>query len=272
MRVHCPEIAVPKATRTYFFALAVILLVSAGCQSSHRDVVSFLKAHEHEVSAIEYRVGIPDDIAITAPQVLEIDGVSQTIRPDGKIALRLLGPVKVVGMTDKEIAAKLTTLLEPYYETPKVAVRVTGYHSKVIYLAGQVLGAGGIRGGGNGGWASDAWTSIPYTGRDTVLDVLARSGISFIAWRSKVQVIRSSPHEEERRRILVNVDHMMRTGDTSNNILLEPDDILYVPPTPLGWLGLRIQEVLFPLRPVVQGYTYPATVMDANDVYEDRND
>ena len=248
--------------------MAALALACVGCQSSHRDLTAFLKAHEHEVSAIEYRVGIPDTIAISAPQVLEIDSVRQPVRPDGKIALRLLGPVKVVGLTEKEIAAKLRRLLEPYYDAPKVQVRVASYRSKVIYLAG-VIGSGNLGGGGNAN--AEGWASVPYTGRDTVLDLLAGRNLSFLAWWSQVQVIRSSPFEKDRRRIVIDVDHMIRTGDTSRNVLLQPNDILYIPPTPLGWLGLRVQEVLFPFQPIIQGYTFPARVADLNDAY-DNND
>ncbi len=248
------------------------LMFATGCQSKHHDIVSFLKAHEHEVSAIEYRVGIPDVIEISAPQVLEIDRVRQTIRPDGKIALRLLGPVKVVGMTEKEIAAKITRLLEPYYEDPKVQVRVTRHLSKRIYLAGQVMGGNGNGMNQGGGVVADNWTAMPYTGRDTVLDVLANGGMSFIAWRNKVQVIRSSPQEEERRKIVVDIDRMIRTGDTSQNVLLQPNDIVLVPPTPLGWLGLRVQEVLFPFQPVIQAYNTPANLIDSTEEYQNEDD
>jgi protein involved in polysaccharide export with SLBB domain len=229
--------------------------------------VAFLKAHEHEVSAIEYRVGIPDVISISAPQVLEIDRVSQQIQPDGKISLRLLGQVKVVGLTEKEIAAKLVTLLQPYYEEPRVQVRVVRYESKRIYVAGLV-GNANLNGGGQ--QAGELWSSVPYTGRDTVLDVLSRVGFSFIAWRSQVHVVRSSPYPGEQREIILDVDHMIATGDTSRNVLLQPNDIVYVPPTPLGWLGLRVQEVLFPLQPMIQAYSTPAQVMASTDYYRDR--
>ncbi len=254
------------ALRNIVTASLGFVLLCSGCQSSHRDLVAFLKAHEHEVSAIEYRVGIPDEITISAPRILEIDRVTQNVRPDGKISLRLLGPVKIVGLTEKEIAAKLTRLLEPYYEDPKVQVRVTGYRSKVIYLAGQVGGYGNAGGGRN---VTEGWSSRPYTGRDTVLDILAEESMSFIAWKSQVKVIRSSPIEGERREILIDVDHMIATGDTSKNVLLQPNDILYVPATPLGWLGLRIQEILFPLQPVMQAYSTPARLMDTQDEYDD---
>jgi len=246
-------------------ALATLPMIVCGCASTHRDMIQFLKAYEHEVSAIEYRVGVPDQLGISAPQVLEIDRTNQTIQPDGKINLRLLGPVKVVGLTEKEIAAKLTDQLRPYYEDPKVQVKVNKYLSKRIYMYGQVGNNGG--GGSGGNVAQDNWLSLPYTGRDTVLDVLAKTGLSFISWRSQVHVIRSSHNEDQRFDMLVDVEKMMRTGDTSQNVLLQPGDIVYVPPTPLGWFGLRVQEVLFPFQPVINAYATPASVLSATDEY-----
>lgn len=84
-----------------------------------------------------------------------------------------------------------------------------------------------------------------------------------------MKIIRPSPDRKERREIIVDVDRMIRTGDTSANILIEPDDIIYVPPTPLAWVGLRIRELLFPVSPVLDAYVTPATVMDASDEYDD---
>ncbi|GMU37069.1 MAG: hypothetical protein AMXMBFR22_12600 [Phycisphaerae bacterium] len=234
-------------------ALAAIILPVAGCSHKNKDMLDFLQAHEHEVSAIEYRVGVPDGIEISAPRILEIDGEMHRVQPDGKINLRLLGEVKVSGMTAKEIASKLEVLLSKYYQDPKVNVRVSGYNSKKYYVFGEVGGVG----------------PRVYTGRDTLLEVIARSGTSFLSWTSQVKIIRPSPDRKERREIIVDVDRMIRTGDTSANILIEPDDIIYVPPTPLAWVGLRIRELLFPVSPVLDAYVTPATVMDASDEYDD---
>ena len=74
------------------------LLGGAGCASpKNADMLHFLREREHKVSAIEYRIGIPDTVAITAPRALEINGEVQRLQPDGKINLRLLGQVKVFG-------------------------------------------------------------------------------------------------------------------------------------------------------------------------------
>ena len=224
-------------------------------------------AYRETSSSIEYRVGIPDTIAVTAPQIPEIDGERQVIQPHGKISLRLLGEVHVDGMTVKEIAAKLTTLLKEYYENPKVQVRVAGYASKKIYVFGQVGGSAS-----GGGASTSGGQAMPYTGRNTLLDTLADAGLNIIAWRSQIKVIRANPEKHKRHVINVDIDRMVEKGDTSMNLLLEPGDIVYVPPTPLGWVGLRVQEMMFPLSPIMNGYTMPATMMATHDVYDERRD
>lgn len=229
-----------------------VLFMSAACSTTrNKDILHFLREHEHEVSAIEYRVGIPDTVGISAPRILEIDGERQRIQPDGKINLRLLGEVKIVGMTAKEIAAKLEVLLSRYYVDPKVSVRVLGYASKKYYVHGQSLQGG----------------PKAYTGRDTLLDAVLNAGIDFRSWTKHVSVIRPAHGDTPIRRIEVDVDQMIRKGDWSQNILLEPNDVVYIPPTPGAWIAQRIYEVLYPVGPVIQAYVTPAYLRSAGDVY-----
>lgn len=251
---------VVRPTFTRIALITVLGGTMGGCasnkkKSSETDILHFLRGHEHQVSAIEYRVGIPDAIAITAPRVLEIDGETQRIRPDGKISLRLLGDVKVVGMTAKEIAAKLEVLLSRYYADPKVDVRVVSYQSKNYYVYGMAGGVG----------------PKPYTGRDTLFDAVIKAGTNFLSWTSRVKVIRPAHGDRPVRVIQVDMDKMAKTGDWSQNILLEPDDIVYIPPTPGGWIGLQIRSVLYPVAPVANAYVTPARLMDARDEYDDEN-
>lgn len=236
--------------------LALIPFVGIGCAAKNPDMLHFLREHEHEVSAIEYRVGIPDSISISAPRISEIDGENLRIQPDGKVNMRLLGEMKVVGMTAKEIAAKLELQLSRYYVDPKVSVRVSSYQSKKYYVQGQIAQAG----------------PRPYTGRDTLIDAITRSGADFLSWTSQTKVIRPAHGETPIRTMQIDVDKMIKTGDWSQNILLEPDDIVYVPPTPLAWVGLRVREVLYPVSPAIDAYLTPAQIEDANEEYTDDDD
>jgi len=243
------------ASRLFLGSLTILALHATGCAVSNVDMLHFLRQHQHEVSATEYRVGIPDRITISAPQVAEIDGENPRIQPDGKINLRLLGEVSIVGMTAREIAAKLEVLAGRYYVDPKVRVRVSDFASKKYYVQSQ-SGAGGTR---------------PYTGRDTVLDAVLASGTDFRSWTSRVTVTRPAHGDEPVRKIQIDIDKMMRRGDWNQNILLEPNDVVSIPPTPGAWLAMRVREVLYPVSPVIQAYTAPAYLAGADEVYTKEN-
>ncbi len=232
--------------------IVALAFFCAGCAPKNADMLHFLRDHRHEVSAMEYRLGIPDSVGISAPRIAEIDGEQQRIQPDGKINRRLLGEVKVVGMTGKELAAKLEVLLSRYYVDPKVSVRVLVYASKKYYVHGHAL-----RG------------SRPYTGRDTLIDAVVASGVDYRSWTSRIRIIRPSHGETPVRTLGVNVDRMIREGDWSTNVLLEPNDIVYIPPTPLAWVGLRIRELLDPIGPLARAYTAPAYLANLDEAYDD---
>lgn len=238
----------------YLVALAIGALLGSGCASTaHDELVAFLRAHEAEVAGGSYTVRPPDSIAIHAPGAEEIDGTVQSVRSDGKVVLRLLGEVDVAGLSPEEIADKLETQLTRYYDDPEVLVQVAAYKSQFYYVFGEVNGAG----------------PYPYTGRDTLLMALAQARPTFLAWRSQVRVTRPAPDGEEAKTIVVDLGHMVRSGDLSQNILLQEGDIVVVPPTPLAWVGLRVRELLFPVDPLLQAYGRPADAIRWTHTYED---
>lgn len=230
----------------------LVAIGCTGCAPNNIDMLHFLREREHNVSAIEYRVGIPDAISIHAPRIHEVDGETVQIQPDGKVSLKLIGDVKIVGMTAKEIAVKLGILLSEYYVDPQVTVRIALYASKKYYIHGEGVAVG----------------ARPYTGRDTLIDAVGPAASNFLAWTQKVKVVRPSFGDRPVRTIEVDVHKMIHTGDWSQNILLEPDDIVFVPPTPIAWIAHRITEILFPVSPVVQAYATPAYLRGIDTIYD----
>lgn len=228
--------------------LATVLLVGllAGCSPSDQEINAFIHAWEASVSSPEYRVQPPDGLEVRSPTAPELDGQSQIIRSDGKITLNLVGDVKVAGLTPAEVARKVESLLRTYYVDPQVNVRVSGSNSQRYYVFGEVSSVG----------------AFPYTGRDTLLNVLAFSQPTFAAWKNQVKVIRPS-HEKGGRRIMtVDTDRIIKEGKLEQNILLEAGDIVYVPPTPLAWVAMRVREVIWPFAPIAETVTNPVQVTD----------
>jgi polysaccharide export outer membrane protein len=230
------------------------LATCAGCSAKYEDLKAFVQSHDHgDTAASTYRIDPPDVIAISSPTSNEVDNVYQTVGIDGKVSLKLLGEIKVSRLTPREVASKLEEMLRRYYVDPKVHVRIAGYRSKKIYVMGQV----------------DQRGPMTFTGRDTVLDVLARAKPNFIAWGAQTKIIRPSANPNERHEIIVNVDDIMQKGDLRGNVVLQPGDIIYVPPTPMGWVGLRVREALFPFTPIEEAYRTPTDFATATDRYED---
>jgi len=234
-------------------AVLATLLASAGCASQHEQMVAFLRAHEAEVSTGSYVVRPPDTIVISAPRVPEVDGTAQMVRTDGKVVLRLLGEVEVAGLSTEQIADKLKAQLSRYYVEPDVVVQVIGYNSQFYYVFGEV-GARGPR---------------RFTGRDTLLMALAEAQPTWLAWRAQIRVTRPSVTEQERKVIVVDLDKMIQSGDTTMNVLLQEGDIIEVPPTPLAWVGHRFRELMYPVDPVLRAYNTPADAIQSTNTYED---
>ena len=232
------------------------LCLASGCSPSDREINAFIHDWEASVAGTGDVVEPPDVIEIHSPDAPEIDGEVQMVDASGKVSLRLIGQVKVAGLTPVEIARKLEAILSKYYKDPTVRVRLTERASQKIYVFGQVNSGG----------------RFPFTGRDTVLSVLAKAQPTFMAWKSQVKVIRPSHEEEKRHVIVVDADKIMNDGDLEMNVLLEEGDIIYVPPTPLAWVGLRIREVLFPADQVVNATVEPGQANnDVQYAYDNNN-
>jgi protein involved in polysaccharide export with SLBB domain len=225
--------------------LAAFLLLSTlgltGCFSSRpEDIEAFLRPQDVSVTAENYVLQPPDAIEIHCSMVPEINGQRQQIRPDGKVSFEALGDIVVAGKTIEEVEDVLEQKVEELYtlvgDNP-IDVRVSAYTSKVYYVLGQVSGAG----------------PRLYTGRDTVLTALAYAYPNPMAWEERVQVIRPSADEEIRPRIFeVNFKRMITRGDISKDVLLQEGDIIYVPPTVLAAIAMKLEEVL---RPIGRAFT-----------------
>jgi hypothetical protein len=63
--------------------------------------------------------------------------------------------------------------------------------------------------------------------------------------------------------MLVNLAAMYEQGDLSQNVLLKPNDIIYVQANPFAKVGLALQNVLFPVRPALSAASTPASFATA---------
>lgn len=249
--------------------LSGILLSGAiGCYNP-KDVQAFLEQPQRPVSGMEYRVYPPDVIQFHSTNVPEITKMIQQVRPDGRIALPLIGEVDVAGKTPGEIGEIVSEIAGNFYEQVDVTVQVIDYRSQSFYVFGQVSSPG----------------PYPWTGKDSLLDALAKAKPNNLAWPERIILVRGDDpqtggyytdprgmnrvkyrmkgHSKEdenrpRKTMVFNLFAMVEEGDFSNNVMMRPNDVIYVQPHPLAAIGLEIQKLLFPISPAVQTISAPA--------------
>jgi polysaccharide export outer membrane protein len=222
--------------------IGVLIAVGlSGCFSSNpKDIEAFLKPYQVNVTAASYVLQPPDEVEIHCSKVPEIHLQKQQIRPDGKISFETLGEIEAAGKTVEQVSNALRTkVLELYKLTDEkpIDVRITVYRSKVYYVLGEVYVPG----------------PKPYSGRDTVLTAIAGAQLNPMAWKERIQIIRPSADKSVRPQIFeVNFDKMSAHGDTSKNVMLQEGDIIFVPPTVLAAVAMKIEEVI---RPIARAFS-----------------
>jgi polysaccharide export outer membrane protein len=218
------------------------MISQTGCYSSHpKDIEAFLMPDKVDVTAEDYVLQPPDEVEVRCSRVPEIDQQRQRIRPDGKISFETLGEIEAAGRTPEQVAnilrAKVLELYKLEGEKP-IDIRIVAFQSKVFYVLGQVMSPG----------------PKIYTGRDTALTAIAHARLNPMAWKERIQVIRPSKDKNVKPKIFeVNFERMVAHGDTSKDVLLQEGDIIYVPPTVLAVVALKIEEALRPIARAFSG-------------------
>jgi polysaccharide export outer membrane protein len=136
------------------------------------------------------------------------------VRPDGKISTPLVEDMVAVGKNPSALARDIEKVLSEYVRAPTVNVIVT----QPVGAFGQVQVIGQVTRPG----------SLPYRAGMKLLDaVLTVGGVTQFAAGNRTKVERSA--QGSKQEIKVKLDNLLNKGDMSQNLPLQPGDVIVVP-------------------------------------------
>jgi polysaccharide biosynthesis/export protein len=163
-----------------------------------------------------YIIGALDEITVFVWRNPEL-GARVQVRPDGRITTPLITDMVAVGKTPAQLAEDIRVLLGQYIQDPLVSVMVDrpqGTFSQQIRIVG----------------ATERPAAIPYRANMTLLDaMIAVGGLSQYAAGNRARLVRVDRESGRQREYDLRIANLLRRGDVSANVRLEPGDVIIIP-------------------------------------------
>ena len=162
----------------------------------------------------EYRIGPGDNLNIFVWRNPELT-VTVPVRPDGRVSIPLVEDVVAIGKTPTALAREYEKRLAKYIKEPLVTVIVEGFVGPIpdqVRIIGEAAQP----------------RALPYRADMTVLDaMIAVGGLTRYAAGNDSVLIRTANGEQTT--YSVHLSSLIRDGDVSSNVALQPGDILIIP-------------------------------------------
>ncbi len=179
-------------------------------RSSRISEISALDSFRADTESItDYLLYDGDDIYIDVIGRPELSGV-QRIGPDGRISLPVVGSVSVRNLTREQASEVINTALSPYYLNIFTTIRVEHYNSNRIIIIGRVEHPG----------------ELLFNTAPRLLDILAQAG-GMPLLRQEQVLTRCSVIRKDKI-LWIDLTRLL-TGDTSLNVPLQRNDVVYIP-------------------------------------------
>jgi polysaccharide biosynthesis/export protein len=194
-----------------FKKITVLSLISLvfGCTSSMAPAPKTL-----EQTGLNYLIGPGDTVNIFVWRNPEVT-TSVTVRPDGKISTPLVEDLQASDKTPTQLARDIEGTLGEYIKSPIVTVIVSGFSgtfSQQISVVGEAAEP----------------QALQFKENMTALDaMIAVGGLGEFADGDSAVIVRSDGDQQVE--YAVKLAQLLREGDISANVPMQPGDILIIP-------------------------------------------
>lgn len=227
-----------------------ILVVAVGCNSPQGPPIHEIAAEINATLAPIEEAIVPGDVlTITVVNLTEIEvpDLSQelTVPLDGRIQLPGIGVIRAAGRPPAEVGEVLAQAYAPTFGgiAPGVSVGFVSQAGRSYHILGQVKASGEY--------------PIEADGRVTLVEAFARAGgVGYLtSYLGNVLIVRWDP--ERQRQVSWVVDARTRWWDRGETILLQPNDIVWVPETTILKVNTWID------RYIVRNIPFPRFIVPA---------
>ena len=220
------------------FVCAIALCLCASCVTTPKPNEAFPVASEPKLFL---KAG--DVLQVKFLYWPELNEDKQSIRPDGKISLQLVGDVHAEGLSPDELRTQLLQLYEDKLIDPEISVVVSSLDSHRIYVGGEVQNPG----------------LVMIDGRMTALEAIMRAGgpRKESAKLSTVVVIR----QREGKQLATTIDLRQALEKPETAVfVLEPGDVIFVPRTAIDRVDQWVEKYINQIVPRSLHYNFTQEV------------
>jgi polysaccharide export outer membrane protein len=167
----------------------------------------------------EYVIGPGDQLGIFVYDSPQLSS-DVPVRPDGRISTPLIQTITAAGKTPTVLGHEMEDRLKEFIKDPRVTIIVRGFVGPLDRQI-RVIGE-----------AADP-LALPYREHLTVLDVMiASKGLTRYAAGNRAVIVRRGQDKDghdKQETIRVRLSDLMKDGDISQNVELQPGDTLIIP-------------------------------------------
>jgi polysaccharide export outer membrane protein len=162
----------------------------------------------------EYIIGPGDSLNIF---VWRNEDLSSTVlvRPDGRFSTPLVEDLQASGKTPTQLAREIEAVLSEYVRDPLVTITIGGFvgeYEEQVRVVGEATNP----------------IAIPYRRNMTALDLMIQvGGLTDFAAGNRTTLVRIENGRQVEYR--VRLEDLIRDGDISANVDIQPGDILIIP-------------------------------------------